>query len=289
MSRKTIAIALALFALPAFAADYVQAPGSTLVFAGKYQGEVFTGKFPGFATKFSFDPKQLAASKLDVTIPLATASTSNADYDGELRGSAFFDSAKFPQARYTATKFRALGGNRYAADGTLSLHGVDKPVTLEFTWTPGAKPVLAGKATVKRLEFGVGGGDWADTTLIPNAIAISIKVVFAPCRSGSCPRRFPAQGASDRGNPTLRRQESAQLFRIERPIQFDVARIVAQHRHAQAVAFLERIVAIDEDAFEFGRARLRQFAQREVAQVAVVALVEDQGHTPASVAGLQSP
>ena len=36
MSRKTIAIALALFALPAFAADYVQAPGSTLVFAGKY-------------------------------------------------------------------------------------------------------------------------------------------------------------------------------------------------------------------------------------------------------------
>ena len=79
MSRKTIAIALALFALPAFAADYVQAPGSTLVFAGKYQGEVFTGKFPGFATKFSFDPKQLAASKLDVTIPLATASTSNAD------------------------------------------------------------------------------------------------------------------------------------------------------------------------------------------------------------------
>ena len=180
MSRKTIAIALALFALPAFAADYVQAPGSTLVFAGKYQGEVFTGKFPGFATKFSFDPKQLAASKLDVTIPLATASTSNADYDGELRGRAFFDSAKFPQARYTATKFRALGGNRYAADGTLSLHGVDKPVTLEFTWTPGAKPVLAGKATVKRLEFGVGGGDWADTTLIPNAIAISTKVVFAP-------------------------------------------------------------------------------------------------------------
>ena len=110
MSRKTIAIALALFALPALAADYVQAPGSTLVFAGKYQGEVFTGKFPGFATKFSFDPKQLAASKLDVTIPLATASTSNADYDGEMRGAAFFDAAKFPQATYVATKFRALGG-----------------------------------------------------------------------------------------------------------------------------------------------------------------------------------
>ena len=181
-SPAAVAAALAaMLAAPlAHAADYVQAPGSSLVFAGTYQGESFTGRFPGFATTFRFDPKQLATSKLVVNIPLASAATSNADYDGELRGASFFDATKFPRATYTSKKFRALGGNRYAADGTLSLHGVDKPVTLEFTWTPGAKPVLAGKATVKRLEFGVGGGDWADTTLIPNAIAISTKVVFAP-------------------------------------------------------------------------------------------------------------
>ena len=180
MQWQVSVYALALFAAPAFAADYVQAPGSTLVFAGKYQGEVFTGAFPGFATRLSFDPKQLATARLEVAIPLASATTSNADYDGELRGNAFFNSTKFPQATYSASKFRALGGNRYAADGTLSLRGVDKPVTLEFTWTPGAKPVLAGKASVKRLDFGVGGGDWADTTLIPDAIAISTRVVFAP-------------------------------------------------------------------------------------------------------------
>jgi len=180
MSPKALLIPLLLFATPAFAADYVQAPGSALTFAGKYQGEVFTGRFPGFVTKFSFDPAQLANARLDVTIPLATATTGNDDYDESLRGDDFFASAKFAQARYTASKFRALGGNRYAADGTLSLHGVDKPVTLEFTWTPGAKPVLAGKATVSRLAFGVGGGDWADTGLIPDAIAVATKVVFAP-------------------------------------------------------------------------------------------------------------
>ena len=43
-----------------------------------------------------------------------------------------------------------------AADGMLSLHGISKPVTLEFTWTPGAKPVLSGKATVSRLAFPFG-------------------------------------------------------------------------------------------------------------------------------------
>jgi polyisoprenoid-binding protein YceI len=178
--RKTLLLALALLCAPAIAADYIQASGSSLVFAGTYQGEAFTGRFPGFATTFRFDPKQLATSKLQVSIPLATAATSNADYDGELRGASFFNASKFPRATYVATKFRALGGNRYAADGTLTLRGVSKPVVLEFTWTPGAAPVLSGKATVKRLAFGVGGGDWADTALIPDAIAISTKVVFKP-------------------------------------------------------------------------------------------------------------
>jgi hypothetical protein len=42
--------------------------------------------------------------------------------------------------------------------------------------------VLTGKATVKRLDFNVGGGDWADTELLPNDVAISTKVVFTPAK-----------------------------------------------------------------------------------------------------------
>ena len=164
----------------AMSADYAQTAGSMLGFSGKYQGEAFNGQFPGFVSTFSFDPAKLAGAKLDVTIPLVNATTRNADYDGELRGASFFNSKKFPQARYTATKFRALGANTYAADGTLSLRGVNKPVTLTFTWTAGAKPLLAGTALVKRLDFGVGGGDWADISVIPNEIKVTTKVVFLP-------------------------------------------------------------------------------------------------------------
>jgi len=181
-SRVWIYPAALLLSASASAADYTQAAGSSLTFAGNYQGEVFSGRFPGFATRLSFDPKQLATAKLDVVIPLASATTGNADYDGELRGASFFNSGKFAQARYIATKFRALGGNKYAADGTLSLRGVSKPVTLTFTWTSGATPVLAGKATLKRLDFGVGGGDWADTDTIPNEIAVSTKVILQPAK-----------------------------------------------------------------------------------------------------------
>jgi polyisoprenoid-binding protein YceI len=179
-----LAVATALVATlataPARAADYVQAPGSTLAFASKYDGEVFTGSFPGFETRLSFDPARLAAAKLDVAIPLAGARTGNADRDSTLQGAEFFDVGRFARARYTATAFRSLGGNRYAADGTLELRGVRKPVTLTFTWTPGPRPLLVGKATVKRLDFGVGAGDWADTASIPNEVAISTRVVLSP-------------------------------------------------------------------------------------------------------------
>ena len=176
-----LVLALAISA-PAMAADYVQAAGSSLTFASRYQGEVFTGRFPSFTTRLRFDPKQLNRASLDVAIPLAGVTTRNPDRDTTLQSGDFFYTAKFTQARFTANHFRSLGGNRYAADGTLSLRGLSRPITLAFTWQAGARPVLTGKATVKRLDFNVGGGDWADTELLPNDVAISTKVVFTPVK-----------------------------------------------------------------------------------------------------------
>ena len=174
-----LAGALAPFAAPAAAADYVQSSGA-LSFASAYQGETFTGLFPDFSTTLSFDPAAPQDARLEVTIPLATADTKSGDRDSTLKTADFFDVAKFATARYTATGFRSLGDNRYVADGTLELRGMKKPVALTFTWTPGAQPVLAGRATVKRLDFGVGAGDWGDVSLIPDDVAISTKVSFRP-------------------------------------------------------------------------------------------------------------
>ena len=40
--------------------------------------------------------------------------------------------------------------------------------------------MLEGKATVKRLDFGIGIGEWNDTSLIANEVTVTTKVVFAP-------------------------------------------------------------------------------------------------------------
>lgn len=174
-----LAVAGIAAASPAAAADYVQSSGA-LSFASEYQGETFVGLFPDFQTRLSFDPAAPQEAKLEVSIPLASADTGNGDRDGTLKTADFFDVATFATARYTASGFRSLGGDRYVADGTLELRGVSRPVALTFTWTPGDRPVLAGRATVRRLDFGVGAGDWGDLSIIPDEVAISTKVTLRP-------------------------------------------------------------------------------------------------------------
>jgi polyisoprenoid-binding protein YceI len=178
--RPFLMIALLLAATGAQAANYRTQPGSTLGFTATYQDEAFEGSFAKFTPAIRFDPKDLAGSRFDVRIVLASASTANAERDEMLLGSEFFDAAGVPEARYVATRFRALGGNRYVAEGTLSLRGVSKPVPLSFTWTPGAKPVLVGEATLSRLAFKVGTGDWTDTELLPDAVKVRTRLVLAP-------------------------------------------------------------------------------------------------------------
>lgn len=171
---------LLLLAGPAQAADWQMQSGSSLGFRASYQGETFEGRFGQFAPQIRFDPARLGESRFDVRIRLASVDTRNSERDDLLKGGEFFDSRKMPEARYVAAKFRSLGGNRYAANGSLSLRGVSQPVTLVFTWTPGARPVLVGEATLQRLQFGVGSGDWADTGLIPDQVTVTTRLVLAP-------------------------------------------------------------------------------------------------------------
>lgn len=180
--RTALAFALAfgLAGLPsgAIAADYRQVAGSTLAFAGEYDGETFSGTFPGFQATLRFDPARPADARLDVVVPLASVDTDSSERDDMLRDAAFFAVARHPQARYTATGFREDGEGGYVAEGTLELRGIRAPVTLRMEWHPGDRPVLEARASVSRTRFGVGSGDWADTSILPDAIAVSARVVL---------------------------------------------------------------------------------------------------------------
>ncbi|MES2311097.1 MAG: YceI family protein [Pseudomonadota bacterium] len=180
MKRLAALLALAL-PFAATAADYaVQPAASTLGFSDTFQGEAFNGHFGQWTAAISYDPANLAASKFDVEVGLASVKTGDKDRDGALPGTDFFDVAKFPKAHFVSTGFHQNGA-RVIADGNLTLRGVTKPVSLDVTFKPQGKGATLDVAgTVKRLEFGVGGGDYADTSVIGADVKITAHLQLAP-------------------------------------------------------------------------------------------------------------
>jgi polyisoprenoid-binding protein YceI len=179
--HRLLAAAL-LLALPlaAGAADYTVQPASTLGFSGTFQGANFDGSFGKFTAAISYDPANLAASKFDVEVDLASAKTGDNDRDGALPGAQFFDTAKFPKAHFVTTGF-TKGPTGVVANGTLMLHGVSKPVTLKVTFQPNAGGASLDVATqVNRLDFGVGSGEYADTGTIGNPVKINAHLLLQP-------------------------------------------------------------------------------------------------------------
>jgi polyisoprenoid-binding protein YceI len=51
---------------------------------------------------------------------------------------------------------------------------------LVFSWKPGQSAILTGEATVNRLDYKVGTGDWSDTGILPNAVKVKTVLVLVP-------------------------------------------------------------------------------------------------------------
>lgn len=173
--KRLLLLMLAL-TLPgaAIAADYsVQPAASTLGFSGSFQGETFQGQFGQWNAVIAFEPADLAGSHFDVEVNLASVTTGDSDRDSALPGSDFFNVAKFPKAHFVSTSIHKIGAT-VVADGKLTLHGVTRPISLDVAFKPqGSGATLDVHSTVKRLDFGVGGGDYADTSVIGDNVKIT--------------------------------------------------------------------------------------------------------------------
>ncbi|GAB2565051.1 YceI family protein [Dyella jejuensis] len=160
------------------AADYTVRPGSMLGFSSSFQGSSFDGHFDTWTATIHYDPAQLASSAFDVTVDLSSAKTGDNDRDNALPGTDFFDVAKYPQAHFVTTAFHQQGG-QVIAEGMLTLHGVTKPVRLNINFKPqGSGATLDVSGSLKRLDFGVGGGQYQDTSVIGADVAVTAHLVL---------------------------------------------------------------------------------------------------------------
>jgi polyisoprenoid-binding protein YceI len=165
--------ALFAFSSAAIAADPASVQAGTyalepsharVAFAIDHMGfSTWYGDFTGAKGSLSLDPKNVAASKLDITIPTGSISTTNAVLDGELKDPSWFDAAKYPTITFRSTAVAATGADTAKVTGDLTFHGVTKPVTLDVKFhgagaNPMSKAYTVGfdaTGSLKRSDFGV--------------------------------------------------------------------------------------------------------------------------------------
>jgi polyisoprenoid-binding protein YceI len=150
---------------------------SKLAFVGTQAGAQFEGVFERFTANINFDPKSLADSKFDVTIDVKSVNSKDKERDDIIRSADIFAANKFPAARYVADKFVDNGGGKFTGHGKLTLRDVTRDTPIEFTYTPDASgAILKGSAKIKRLDFGVGQGEWKDTQWVANEVRVDFNL-----------------------------------------------------------------------------------------------------------------
>jgi polyisoprenoid-binding protein YceI len=182
MKRLMTAAAFALLAATAHAADaplWTVVPSqSTLTFTGTQTGTPFVGHFKTFTAAVAFDPANLAGSHISATVDMASAATGDPQKDGALPGKDWFDTASFRQARFASTRIGKTGAG-YVAEGTLTLRGVTKPVTMPFTFDiAGDTATARGHVDLLRADFGVGQGSWASDQYVGGKVGVDAVLVL---------------------------------------------------------------------------------------------------------------
>ena len=169
---------LACAAITGHASDWRMDPsGSKLEYIVTFQKARASGTFKDFDAKVRFDETRPSDSRIDVSVAMASADMIDADVNKTVRGPDWFDSARFPQAKFHASDIRRIAENRYLARGTLTVKGIEQQVEVPFVWTDAAdSAAVAGELTVKRAAFHIGQGEWVATDVLAADVTVKFSV-----------------------------------------------------------------------------------------------------------------
>lgn len=182
MTRAFVAAALLLAAAPATfaqpAAQLVPA-SSEIAFTTRQMGVPVEGKFGRFTASIALDPKQPQTGRVAFTIDTASARFGSAELDGEVGKPVWLNVAKFPQASFQSTAVKATGAGRFEVAGRLTIKGAAQDIVVPVAVTQsGGTSTATGSFTIRRLDFKVGEGEWTDTSMLANDVAVKFKLAL---------------------------------------------------------------------------------------------------------------
>ncbi|HTB30543.1 MAG TPA: YceI family protein [Bacteroidia bacterium] len=114
-----------------------------------------SGAFTSVKGDISFDPNDLASAKFNVTVDVNSIATGNGMKNIKAKNETWFNTDKYPTITFVSSKVTKTASG-YQVDGTLTMHGVAKQISIPFTF---ANNTFTGSFSVNRIEYGVGNDE----------------------------------------------------------------------------------------------------------------------------------
>ncbi len=153
---------------------------SRIAFVSKQMGVPVEGEFKRFDARVAFDPRQPRNGSVTLTIDTGSATLGIPETDAELPKVEWFGIARFPQAQFQSTAIEPLGGGRYEVAGRLTIKGRTQDVVVPITLVQsGSTGTATGGFALNRLAFGIGEGEWADTSMVADAVQVRFELALA--------------------------------------------------------------------------------------------------------------
>ena len=136
------------------------------------------GRFNDISGTITADKENPAKSSVEFTVPVESLDTRVAKRDQHLKSPDFFNAKQFPVMTFKSKEVKEAGKDTYQITGDLTLHGVTKPLTINFKKGGEAKGMEGEYRAGGETQFTIKRSDYAMNFML-NAIGDEVTVMLA--------------------------------------------------------------------------------------------------------------
>lgn len=144
------------------------------------------GNFANFTIKVTTSKGDYSDAQIEVVAQTKSINTGIEARDNHLRTADFFDVEQYPTLTFTSSSLEKTGDNTAKLKGSLTMHGVTKPIELNVVYkgtvtNPMSNIETAGfkiTGTINRSDFGI--GSTFPNSIVGDTIHITVNAEFSP-------------------------------------------------------------------------------------------------------------